>query len=87
MSLFTFNFHVHPAGPDAEQVLKRLLERIQNMPTVAEVKAAVAAAAGEEAGEIATRIKELEDRIANGSLTDADRDELVAMVRGIFTPA
>lgn len=83
MSLVTLNLHVHASS--TEEILQRLYERIKHMPTVEEVKAAVQAAANEEAAEIAQRIKDLEDRIANGSLTDADRDELVTMVRNIHT--
>lgn len=89
MPLIDLHFHVydHDAKHGAERVLQHLWERIKDMPTKEEVKAAVAAAASAEAEQVATKIKELEDRLANGSLTDADRDELVSMVQNIFTPA
>ena len=68
-----------------------LLIRSYNMPTKQEVKDAVQAAVGEEAAQVATRLKALEDRIAElevgQAFTEEDKAELVAMVQGIFTPA
>lgn len=57
------------------------------MPTKQEVIDAVAAAAQAEAVQVADRIKELEDAIAAASMSDADREHLVGLVQGIFTPA
>jgi cell division protein FtsB len=93
MSLITIHhLHIHTDGADP-QVLSRLeqiLERVSHMLTQEQLKAAVQQAVGEEAAEVAARITALEERIAqlqNGeTITEATRDEILAMVRGIFTP-
>jgi hypothetical protein len=86
MSFITLHIH---AGLDADR-LDFIYERIQEMPTVAELKAAVSQAVGEEAAEVAARLKALEDKIAEltagQAITEADKEEILGMVRGIFTP-
>jgi hypothetical protein len=57
------------------------------MPSKQEIFDAVEAAAGAEAMEVATRIKELEDAIVAAQMTDEDKAKLVAMVQNIHTPA
>lgn len=90
MSLVTINLHVHADGRETDRILHEILERLKHMPNITELKAAIAQAVGEEAAEVATRLKALEDRIAEltagQTITDADRDEILAMVRGIFVP-
>lgn len=87
MSLFTFNFFCPPAQSSTEQVLKRIIERIATMPTKDEIIQAVADASAEEGAEVAAKIKALEDQIVATQMTDADKEKLLASVRGIFTPA
>jgi hypothetical protein len=98
MSLITikeFHLHVHAELGNAIRLLNEINERTKTMPTVAELKTAVADAVGQEAAEVAARLKALEDevvalkeQIANGTaISQADIDDVLTSIRGIFTPA
>lgn len=96
------HIHVHVShDPDAEivRLLKLLTERITKMPTIQDVKDAVAAAAAQvttavtdavtkETAEVVAQIQALKDQIAQGgTISQADLDTLVASVQGIAPAA
>lgn len=84
--MFSFNFF---CSMDVQKV-NEILERIRKMPTVSELKTAISDAVGQEAAEVAARLKALEDKIAELTagqiVSEADRDEMLVMVRSVFTP-
>lgn len=91
-SLVTLHLHVHAASGDTDRLLNEVIERSKTiMATVEQVKQAVA----DEASEVKARVdaltaevQALKDQIAAGTAATPEQlDEILASVKGIFTPA
>jgi len=89
MSLITIeNLHLHTDSHEADRLLRRILERINHMPTVEEMKTAVVAAVAKERAEFLAAVKKaVEDAIAAvpSTISDADAATILAAIDGVVT--
>lgn len=87
MSLVTVNLHIHADGcagnETLSQLLKEIIRKVNAMPTAAELKTAVLEAVAEERAQV---IAALEAALAKAQVPQADFDEIVAAVKGIYEP-